>query len=129
MEPGYWDDNGTPSDPDDDFWVEGDYRLQPGSPCVNAGDPEYVPVPGETDLDGHARVLCDRVDMGAYEFGIGDYNCDQIVDLADFATGWEACFTGPGGGPYGPGCESFDFDHDNDVDLADFAGFQGVFKQ
>jgi len=38
--------------------------------------------------------LCGRVDMGPYEFGIGDYNCDQTIDLADFAA-WEGCMTGP----------------------------------
>ncbi len=75
----------------DDF---GDLRLQAGSPCINSGDPEFVPQPGETDLDGHPRVLCGRVDMGAYEFGIGDYDCDQVVDLADFAA-WADCMTGP----------------------------------
>jgi hypothetical protein len=77
---------------DDDY---GDLRLQPGSPCIKAGDPDFVPAPGETDLDGHARVLCGRVDMGAYEFGIGDYDCDQAVDLVDFEA-WEGCATGPG---------------------------------
>ena len=40
---------------DDDY---GDLRLQGGSPCINAGDPDFTPQPGETDLDGHARVLC-----------------------------------------------------------------------
>ena len=37
-----------------------------------------------------------RVDMGAYEFGIGDFDCNQAVDLADFA-GWEGCATDPFG--------------------------------
>ena len=72
-------------------------------------------------------MWCDRVDMGAYESGIGDHNCDQTVDLADFTEAWEVCFTGPAAGPYEAGCESFDFDLDHDVDLSDFAGFQGVF--
>ncbi len=107
---------------DDDY---GDLRLQPGSPCINAGDPNFVPQPGETDLDGHARVLCGRVDMGAYEFGIGDYDCDQTVDLNDF-TSWSFCMTAPQGGPVNPGCEPFDFNADGDVDLRDFAGFQLV---
>ncbi|MHC4648485.1 MAG: hypothetical protein ACYTBJ_23750, partial [Planctomycetota bacterium] len=84
---GYWDPNGTPSDPNDDFWVGGDYHLRPGSPCVDAGDNNSVaadvadldgdsntaePIPW--DLDGNPRVVDGNndgntvVDMGAYEF-------------------------------------------------------------
>ena len=93
-----------------------------GSPAINAGDPNTSFLPA-TDLDGHTRVLCDRVDIGAYEFGIGDYNCDQSVDLSDFAS-WSACMTGPRSGPYGAGCEAFDFNADGSVDLLDVAGWQ-----
>ena len=111
---------------DDDY---GDLRLQAGSPCIDAGDPAFVAQPGETDLEGHARVLCSRVDMGAYEFGIGDYGCDQVVDLTDFAN-WSTCMLGPSTAdtavPHAPGCEAFDFDADGDVDLLDFAAFQRV---
>ncbi len=67
VQPGYWDPNGTPADSNDDFWVEGDYHLLAGSPCINAGDPNYIPEPNETDLDGRPRVLLGRIDMGAYE--------------------------------------------------------------
>ena len=123
---GWGDDPGT-ADVDegvnDDY---GDVRLRAGSPCIDAGDPGFVGQPGETDLDGHARVLCERVDMGAYEFGIGDFTCDHRVDLGDLRV-WQSCITGPGGGPYAPGCEAFDFEFDGDVDLEDFAGFQGTF--
>lgn len=45
----------------------GDYHLQFKSPCKNVGDPAYVPGTGETDIDGDARVLARRVDMGADE--------------------------------------------------------------
>ena len=45
-----------------------DYRLWPGSPCIDTGDPNYEPEPNETDLDGRPRVLHGRIDMGAYEF-------------------------------------------------------------
>lgn len=27
-DPGYWDANGTPDDPNDDFFVDGDYHLK-----------------------------------------------------------------------------------------------------
>ncbi|MBW8040793.1 MAG: hypothetical protein FVQ85_12420 [Planctomycetes bacterium] len=61
VEPGYWDDaNGV--------WVDGDYHLLPDSPCIDAGDPNYVPEPNETDLDGRPRVIGSRIDMGAYEY-------------------------------------------------------------
>ncbi len=93
VDPGRWDDAGTPGDTSDDFWVDGDYRLQPGSPCIDAGDNSAVPEDaadldgdGDTtellplDLAGEARFAdapdtSDTgegsppiVDMGAYEF-------------------------------------------------------------
>jgi hypothetical protein len=49
-------------------WVDGDYHLLDGSPCINAGDPNYAAGPGETDLDGNKRVVDGRIDMGAYEY-------------------------------------------------------------
>jgi len=45
-----------------------DYHLLPDSPCIDAGDPNYVGGPNETDLDSKPRVIGGRVDMGAYEF-------------------------------------------------------------
>jgi len=59
VQPGYWDANGV--------WVDGDYHLLPDSPCIDAGDPNYLAEPNETDLDGKPRVIGGRVDMGAYE--------------------------------------------------------------
>jgi len=46
----------------------GDYHLSPQSFCIDAGDPNYSPQPGETDIDGEPRLLGRRVDMGADEF-------------------------------------------------------------
>ena len=66
-EPGLWNANATPEDANDDFWIDGDYHLTLGSPCINAGDPCYVPAPNETDLDGNPRIINSRIDMGAYE--------------------------------------------------------------
>ncbi|MHC4084319.1 MAG: right-handed parallel beta-helix repeat-containing protein [Planctomycetota bacterium] len=60
VKPGYWDDNG--------LWIDGDYHLLPGSPCIDAGDPNHQYDPNETDLDGEPRVISDRIDMGAYEY-------------------------------------------------------------
>jgi autotransporter-associated beta strand protein/predicted outer membrane repeat protein len=66
VDPGHWDNNGTPEDYDDIF-IAGNYHLQPGSPCVNAGDTSAVPPSVTTDLDGNPRIFGGRVDMGAYE--------------------------------------------------------------
>jgi hypothetical protein len=49
VDPGYWDLSG--------LWVEGDYHLLPYSSCIDAGDPNYIAEPNETDLDGKPRVL------------------------------------------------------------------------
>ena len=101
VQPGYWDINIPPSPPPPPppppplpppppccpptlaasytsynpyyIWVEGDYHLLPDSPCIDAGDPDYVAGPNEMDLDGKPRVLDGNgdavpvVDMGAYE--------------------------------------------------------------
>jgi len=64
--PGHWDDAGTPGNPDDDFWIPGDYRLQPGSPAIDAGTSEGAPT---TDIEGHGRPCGAGVDIGAYEYG------------------------------------------------------------
>jgi parallel beta-helix repeat protein len=44
----------------------GNAHIQPGSPCVDAGDNGVVQA-GWTDMDGQARILGARVDMGADE--------------------------------------------------------------
>jgi hypothetical protein len=70
----------------------GNIRLTAGSPCIDAGDPNFVSTPGETDLDGNKRVWDGNgdsvavVDMGAYEFGshrYGDLNCDGAINFDD----------------------------------------------
>jgi hypothetical protein len=118
---GFGDDLATPDVDEaanDDY---GDLRLLPISPGVNAGDPDLVLAEGQTDRDGHPRILCGRVDMGAYETGIGDFDCNGSADLSDFSS-WDSCMAGPGGA-YAFGCEAFDFDGDLDVDLKDYLEF------
>ena len=44
------------------------FHLRRGSPCINTGDPDFVPQPGETDIDGDARVIGNGVDIGADEW-------------------------------------------------------------
>jgi hypothetical protein len=93
--PGYWDANGTPDDANDDFWVNGDYHLMPGSPCVDAGDPNYAAEVEETDLDGNPRVMGGRIDIGAYELRpvIAAYIdiCPTVLNLQSQGR-WVLCF-------------------------------------
>jgi len=48
--------------------ANGDYHLREASLCIDAGDPNYIAEPNETDLDGRPRVIGGRIDMGAYEY-------------------------------------------------------------
>ena len=54
-----------PNDPSEAPATEGNYRLQPGSPAINAGNNAFVTEP--KDLGGNGRILAGTVDMGAYE--------------------------------------------------------------
>jgi hypothetical protein len=45
-----------------------DYHLWLDSPCITAGDPDFVAHANEVDIDGEQRILHGRVDMGADEF-------------------------------------------------------------
>ncbi|UCF04138.1 MAG: hypothetical protein JSV33_09295 [bacterium] len=46
---------------------DGNVRLLPGSPAINAGDNSAPNLPGE-DLDGNPRIAFGTVDMGPYEW-------------------------------------------------------------
>ena len=71
---GSWDDAGTPDDEEDDIWIDGDYRLMPTSPCIDAGDNSVVNT--AFDLLGRPRFLDGDqdgqaiVDIGAVEYVI-----------------------------------------------------------
>jgi parallel beta-helix repeat protein len=43
------------------------FRLQITSPCKDAGDPDFIPLADETDLDGMPRLSNGRTDIGPYE--------------------------------------------------------------
>ena len=80
--PGYWDNNGTPNDIGDDFWVDGDYHLRPDSPCIDGGDYYYSMSLPSADLDEGTRLVASQIDMGCYEFnsppdGDGDWLADS----------------------------------------------------
>jgi hypothetical protein len=49
------------------FVAASDYHLQPGSPCINAGN-NAAATNLATDLDGNPRTVGGTVDMGAYEY-------------------------------------------------------------
>jgi hypothetical protein len=86
VDPGYWDANGTPDDPNDDFWVQGDYHLKSQgwrwdsqqdlwawdtvtSRCIDAGNPgsPLAEEPITLDVDPLNRIGKNiRLDMGAY---------------------------------------------------------------
>jgi hypothetical protein len=53
---------------DNKIVATGDYHLLDGSPCIDAGDPDFVAEPSETDIDGNPRILGKRIDLGADEF-------------------------------------------------------------
>ncbi|NOX57267.1 MAG: hypothetical protein GXP29_00215 [Planctomycetes bacterium] len=114
-----------------------DLRVLPGSPAIDAGDNGAIPVGVITDLDGHPRFVDDPstpdtgagasplIDMGAYEFRLGDCDADGDTDLIDHSQ-LDACLTDPNA-PLGAGCACIDLDADGDVDLRDFALFQWGF--
>ena len=74
VSPGHWDERGTSIDPCSpaypsfgDVWVDGDYHLRGGSPCI---DMAYATPPGmpADDRDGNQRKTGSKSDMGAYEY-------------------------------------------------------------
>ena len=96
---GYRDVNVMPDGDTYHFWVEGDYHLMPDSPCIDAGEPNYIAGPNETDLDGKPRVLdgdndgVPVVDMGAYESPIPAEAriLPQTINLASKGN-WITCY-------------------------------------
>jgi hypothetical protein len=126
--PGNMDDDPGFVDPGN-----GDYRLSPDSPCVNAGHNWAIAALADTDLDGNPRFTsgdsdleagCGMpviVDMGAYErqgdpfpVRLGDIDGDGVVDVSDFLkllARW---------GPCPEPCCLADLDLDGIVGIGDF---------
>lgn len=86
--------------------TNGDFRLQPESPCIDAGNNAYVSV--TNDLAGNARIFNGTVDMGAYEFNSSaiDTDADGIPDSWEFDY-----FDGPGN--CAPNTDADDDGHSN----------------
>jgi hypothetical protein len=51
------------------YAAAGNFRLQPGSPCIDKGCNEAWRI-GLQDLDAKTRIINNVVDMGAYEYGV-----------------------------------------------------------
>jgi hypothetical protein len=99
--PGLWPNIGSAPlfvDP-----VNGDFHLQPTSPCVNAGNNRLAA--GDNDLDGNPRIVGETVDIGAYEsqqplslisqawlqqYGLATDGSDDFVDTdGDGMNSWQ----------------------------------------
>lgn len=122
----------------------GDFHLSSGSPCIDSGDDQAdidvtssgIQLLPLTDFEDNPRLTNCHVDLGAFEFQgevtlLGDFSEDCSIDLDDFLV-FEICssLSGPGGDPIFQECRDiFDFDGDEDVDLADFAEFQIHFSE
>ena len=64
----------------------GDYHLQEGSPCIDAGANYYWFAWPQRDLDGNCRVVGVAVDMGCYEYGSSaDADGDLLSDSDESA--------------------------------------------
>jgi len=128
-DPLFADPDGPDDDPD--TWQDNDYHLTTDSPCVDAGDPDFLPQPAERDIDGQLRVWdgdgdgVARIDMGSDEFGspcLGDLDGDGDVDLSDLAQVL-AHYGMTEGATYADG----DLDRDQDVDLSDLGALLAVY--
>jgi len=75
VQTGFWNDNGTPADLTDDYWVPGSYQLRSFSPCIDAANGSVASL---ADLEGNPRHddpgmpntgtgVPNYVDIGAYE--------------------------------------------------------------
>lgn len=101
--------NGT-SDVDDGEWVQVTYDIS-----------------AVADGSDNVRI---RWGMGTTDssFTFCGWNIDDVeiwgILPAAQNPGWDECMTGPEAGPAPAGCESYDYDSDDDVDLADFAEHQ-----
>lgn len=73
-------------DPDND-----DYRLTPGSPCINTGLDDSINT--GADIRGFDRIIGDAVDIGAYEYD-PDENFSVVFVCAEICKGDEYTFEG-----------------------------------
>jgi len=115
VDPGHWDIN-NPEDPNDDFFVPGNYHLLPDSPCVDIGDDIPIPSFLTTDIDGEERIFNGTVDMGADEMVTNpfDLNNDGLIDYYELDVLIDEWLR------TSPGLQT-DFNSDGIVNFIDFA--------
>lgn len=112
-------DNDTPWDPSDDFWVQ---KAKLVASDTAAGD-----------FFGRVAISGDQVVTGSLDDAVGENSgsayvftvAQECLDLADFAR-FQTCASDDGGGVL-LGCETFNVDGDDDVDVEDYGYFLRTF--
>jgi parallel beta-helix repeat protein len=104
-------------------WIDSDYHLLPGSPCIDTGTCDDAP---PLDIEGNARSTGAGCEIGAYEFGSspprpqfhrGDPNSSGTTDISDGFSVFGHLF---GGNPASLTCaESADSNNDGTIDISD----------
>ena len=104
------------------------HTINGGGGTMSGGDFELTVSIGQPDAGvatGGEFEMAGGFIPGAATGLPGDCDGDGDVDLDDL-TGLAGCMSGPNG-DIAAGCGCFDLDHDEDIDLADFARFQAGF--
>lgn len=72
-------------------------RLLSGSPAINAGDPAFAALSGETDFYGSTRIQSGRVDIGAAESGAPEtlQTTDEALVLTAFSENSVSVYPNP----------------------------------
>jgi hypothetical protein len=101
----------------------GDYHLRWDSPCINAGDPCYVPDISEMDIDGEPRIMRGGiVDMGSDEVGLKqtDFTRNGVIDILDLSIFLNSWLTTENDENWNVLC---DLSIDQRIDMIDYAQF------
>ena len=83
-----WIDNPDANDIDEGANNDyGDLHLRLNSPCIDVGDPNYVPKTTYTDVDGQYRLMGTSVDVGYDEFPIPSFVTTKPTGGETWASG------------------------------------------
>jgi len=100
-----------------------DYHLLWDSPCIDTGDPAYIPLPSDKDIDKEPRVMRgNRVDMGSDEVGLkqADFDRNGIVDGLDLSVLLNSWLAVEGDANWYVLCDLF---NNQQIDALDYARF------